>query len=561
MKSRILFIGLFWLASAMAAQAQPMARIQFIHNSADLNLSQIDIWVDGVQWVDNLPFREATAYMDIPSGVPVSLGVAPENSASEQDTLIHREIHLQPHDTVIVHIHGTTDPSAYQPYVALNMQLIDQRREKPHYDQNQIDLFFLFGCSDEGKVDIRQGIETLVSEGQVGVYSDYYSYDNSYHVFRRTDESGRVVYGTYGLPLDQWAWPGRTAVVLSSGFQDPSQNQNGPPMAIMAVSHLGGPFIELPPAPRENYARLQIMQNAADLLIDTLDVYMEGIKLIDDLPFRHGSEFLDVISKETIRLGFAPANSQSVLDTFHSVIVYLDSARTYLGVTNGIESSVGYAPRPPFQFSMIGLNEEIGTPGEVQFHVHHGTTDFPIPMDLREGQDVLYNSMVLGGFSLLHSRDLQDTRFTLTSDDGSEEILKYNALFSQGFDGELGLVLSSGFWVPAANSQGPAFGLYFASTKGGPFQALPIATGIEDLYPENASWSLYPNPASHQQWIRGRENQIPESLELYSLEGKKLPLSWNRENGSLDLSALNPGVYLIRVVDQGTTQILRMVRE
>src|SRR5690606_33557849 len=106
--------------------------------------------------------------------------------------------------------------------------------------------------------------------------------------------------------------------------------------------------------------------------------------------------------------------------------------------TNGIESPTGYAPRPPFQFSTIGMTGELGQPGTVRFHIHHGTTDFPVAMDLREGPDVLYNTMVFGGFSMFHSMNPTDRIFTLTTDDGLEDIYSYHALFgTQDYDGEL----------------------------------------------------------------------------------------------------------------------------
>src|SRR5690606_10616119 len=142
---------------------------------------------------------------------PLSIGIAPENSSSEQDTLIRLELNLQPHDTVIIHINGTTDPSGYQPYLPLNMQLIAQSRENPHVDPNGTDLFFLFGSIDEGTVDIRSGAETLVKDGGMGDYSPYFSYENGHHFIRRTDETGRIIHGTYSLNLANWAWPGRTA--------------------------------------------------------------------------------------------------------------------------------------------------------------------------------------------------------------------------------------------------------------------------------------------------------------------------------------------------------------
>src|SRR5690606_738598 len=84
MKSKILLTTLLLLGCQPWAMAQPVARIQFIHNSADLTLSNVDIWMDATQLVDNLPFREATSYLDLPASVPLSIGIAPENSSSEQ---------------------------------------------------------------------------------------------------------------------------------------------------------------------------------------------------------------------------------------------------------------------------------------------------------------------------------------------------------------------------------------------------------------------------------------------------------------------------------------------
>lgn len=561
MKSRICLSVLLALSFPLFVTAQPTARVQFIHNSPDGTLNNVDLWIDGNQWFDNLPFREATPFSDIPAGQTINFGVGPENSHQVTDTLVNVTLTLQPHDTIIIHLNGTVSGVGYQPFVPLNLQVINQRREQPHSDPNSIDLFFLQGSTDEGTVDLRSGVKTLVKSAEMGDYSPYLTFPLADTTLRRTDETGRIVHGTYQLSLANWAWPGRTAVVLSSGFVDPSSNQNGHAFALMAVSNQGGPLMELQPIDPENYARLQFMQNTADQKIDTMDVYMDGEKILDDLAFRYASPFLDVVSTQSTTLGFAPANSQSVQDTFHSVQVKLDSAGIYVGITNGIESSTGYAPRPPFQFNMIRMNEELGTPGSVRFHVHHGTTDFPITMDLREGKDVIYNSMAFGGYSLPQTMTPTDRIFTLTSDDGTIEIMKFNAEFAkQNYDGELGILISSGFWVPAANSQGPAFGMYFASTKGGPFRLLSIAMDIDELKTSESHWKVYPNPVTHQLTISGNRSISPMAIEIYSVNGQKHQSLWNRKAGRVDVSALNPGLYFLHIRDEAGLHVHPFVK-
>ncbi|MEL6652031.1 MAG: DUF4397 domain-containing protein, partial [Bacteroidota bacterium] len=66
------------------------ARAQVIHNAADPNAVDVDIYINWVKdslKLDDFSFREATAFVDLPSGYPVKIGVALPNSTVSSEAI------------------------------------------------------------------------------------------------------------------------------------------------------------------------------------------------------------------------------------------------------------------------------------------------------------------------------------------------------------------------------------------------------------------------------------------------------------------------------------------
>ena len=63
------------------------ARVQVIHNSADILAGSVDIYINNVLEIPDFAFRTATPFIDLPAGVTLNIGVAPGNSTSVNDTL------------------------------------------------------------------------------------------------------------------------------------------------------------------------------------------------------------------------------------------------------------------------------------------------------------------------------------------------------------------------------------------------------------------------------------------------------------------------------------------
>ena len=70
-KITLYFLALF-LAVSFSSYAQT-ARVQVIHNSADLSVQEVDLYIDNIKFIDNFAFRTATAFVDIGSGVNVKI--------------------------------------------------------------------------------------------------------------------------------------------------------------------------------------------------------------------------------------------------------------------------------------------------------------------------------------------------------------------------------------------------------------------------------------------------------------------------------------------------------
>jgi minor extracellular serine protease Vpr len=72
----------------------------------------------------------------------------------------------------------------------------------------------------------------------------------------------------------------------------------------------------------------------------------------------------------------------------------------------------------------------------------------------------------------------------------------------------------------------------------------------------NTTWNVYPNPASDRLFITG-ETDGTETFELVSLDGKQI--QQGRLNGSIDISTLNAGMYVLTIKNTKGIETFRVV--
>jgi len=85
MKKTLLIMAVTFLGFAATTFGQ--ARVQVIHNSADMSAQTVDVWLDDVLLIDNFEFRTATPFIDAPAGVEFTISIQPANSTSSNNPL------------------------------------------------------------------------------------------------------------------------------------------------------------------------------------------------------------------------------------------------------------------------------------------------------------------------------------------------------------------------------------------------------------------------------------------------------------------------------------------
>jgi hypothetical protein len=75
----------------------------------------------------------------------------------------------------------------------------------------------------------------------------------------------------------------------------------------------------------------------------------------------------------------------------------------------------------------------------------------------------------------------------------------------------------------------------------------------------NQEISVYPNPSSGQVFIELKNGGKPLAINLYDVSGRNLPIKKLNHN-NLDISALPPGVYWLKIEDDGQPTWKKIVK-
>ena len=67
------------------AEEAPVAYVQVIHNSADPIAAVVDLYVNDETKLDNVAFRDATGYLELPAGQEIRISVNGSESMDSED--------------------------------------------------------------------------------------------------------------------------------------------------------------------------------------------------------------------------------------------------------------------------------------------------------------------------------------------------------------------------------------------------------------------------------------------------------------------------------------------
>jgi hypothetical protein len=448
------------------------ARIQIIHNSADAALEVVDVWLDQTLLIDNLAFRNASAFMDAPAGVSITIAIKEPGSQNPDNPLWSGNYTLTNGEKYVLVAEGIISSSGYDPATPFDIAVLTGAREIATAE-DKTDMMTHHGSTDAPMIDITEtaiGLGLLVDNISYAEFDGYQELTTKDFIFDVNEASGTgPLIETYTAYFRILGFKGMAVTMLTSGFIDPAANSNGPEFGLWVATAAGGELIELPPY--NPTARVQLIHNSADAATEVVDVWVNETLWIDNFEFRTASPFSDLPADEEITISVTDAGSQNPENPLWSGNYTLALNEKYIMVADGIISASGYDPATPFDIEVFPqAREGANMPENTDLLIHHGSTDAPT-VDIYEvgtGAGLLVDNLSYPEFAGYLELEPLDYIIEIRDESGMNKIIAYELpLETIGLDGYAITVVASGFLFPENNSNGAGFGLWMASAEGG----------------------------------------------------------------------------------------------
>ncbi|NNE34955.1 MAG: DUF4397 domain-containing protein, partial [Rhodothermales bacterium] len=460
---QVLFLLLFLtMVTAQFVFAQT-ARVQVIHNSADPGAQTVDIYINDGLAINDFEFRKATPYLDLPADTEIVIGVAGPNSSSSADAIATFPVTLANNETYVVVANGVLDPSSFASNpdgraTAFNLWIKAMAKEAVH--SNSFEFFVVHGASDAPGVDVvARNVATLVPGARYGDITDYIEVPTG--KYKLDINAGGTETTVASFALDASGFAGKTAVVLASGFLDPSVNQNGDAFGLIAAFADGSVAELAPPGPP--MARVQIIHNSADPAANEVDIYVNETRALNDFAFRSATPFLDLPAEEEIVIGVAGSASSSASESLATFPVTLAEDETYVVIANGVLDPASFASNPNgrstgFNLYILDGREDANGAHSTIVRPFHGATDAPlVNVSVRDGASLMTARGYTDGTSYVGVQSAPVT-IDVFATGSSDPLASFAADLTDALSGAA-VVLASGFLDPSANQNGAAFGL------------------------------------------------------------------------------------------------------
>jgi hypothetical protein len=455
------------------------ARVQVIHNSADLAAQTVDVWLNDQLAIDNFQFRTATPFIDAPAGVDFDITIQPANSTDTTNGLARFTYNLQGGSKYILVANGIVSPTGYDPATPFNIYVYNMGREMAMMTGNT-DVLVFHGSTDAPVVDVvevGQGAGTIIDNLEYSEFAGYLELPTADYVLEIRDASGRNTVATYSAPLATLGLNDAALSVLASGFLNPANNSDGPAFGLFVALPQGGELIALPVVDPTETARVQVIHNSADAAAAVVDVWLNDQLAVDNFEFRTATPFIDVPAGIDFDVTIQPANSTDTTNGLARFTYNLMAGSTYVLVANGIVVPNGYNPATPFDIYVYDMGRESAMmTGNTDVLVFHGSTDAPVVdvVEVLAGAGTIVNDLDYSDFAGYLELPTADYSLQIRDQSGTTTVAQFAApLATLGLTDYALTVVASGFLNPANNNNGPAFGLWVALPTGGPLVQLP----------------------------------------------------------------------------------------
>lgn len=241
------------------------SNVQIIHNSPDPDASEVDIYVNGDLAVDDLAFRDATPFVELPAGEEIEVVVAPGNSTDASDGVGTFLFTLDENFNYVLVATGLLNATGYENFEPF--ALVPFEGAKLEADNNdETEILAFHGSPDAGEtgvnnlgavdiVEVGLGVGTIIDDLLYGLYTDdYLALTTDDYYLQIADDDGVTEFDTYQAFLETAGLEGGAAVAFASGFFNTEDNNDGPGLELWIALPDGTtiPLSELGQTPDNN---------------------------------------------------------------------------------------------------------------------------------------------------------------------------------------------------------------------------------------------------------------------------------------------------------------------
>lgn len=203
---------------SLESRLVPNARLQLINNSPYATAQVVDVYVNNVKVANDLAFRSATGFVDVPSGTSVKIDINPGSSSDNLRPTFTINGNFADNSKNIGIVVG--DPAQSTGDTRIGLALTNLGLESS--DQAGKAAFLVFhGSPDVGTVDVKlRNFNTLVNDLPYGRFaSDYLAANPGKYTLDVTASDGETPKGSFVADITGAA--DKALVVMASGFINP----------------------------------------------------------------------------------------------------------------------------------------------------------------------------------------------------------------------------------------------------------------------------------------------------------------------------------------------------
>ena len=515
---KLLLLG---LAAGMFATADAQtARLQVIHNSPE---PVVDVYLNGGILLDSFSFRTATAYIDAPAGVPITISVAPYPS-TVSDTIYNLTAALTAGETYVAIASGIVG----DPTTPFEIWVQDGTREA---SAGGVDFIGVHGSPDAPTVDIiARDVAILLDDVSYGAISGYLN----------------VPAGSYVLDVT----PGADNYNIVESFRADLSGLDGGAAVVFASGLLGGTpgfglFAALPdgtvvafPVEAKVFTNLQVIHNSPS---PTVDVYVNDALLLDNFAFRTATSFVPVQALVPVKIDIAPETSTSSADAIYTVDGnFRNPDNDYVAIATGVVGD----PTTPFNVIVQGNIRQANSGGGVGIVASHGAPDAPTVDVIADDVLTLFDDLEYNTISRYVAVGATSYTVEIRLADGVSPVKSYDVDLT-GLGGANAVVFASGFLGMA-----PDFGL-FAALPDGTVVAFPES--MMRPAPGVTVHNVFPAVAKDRINVTiSNETNDAVTVQVVDIAGRVLAndianVQGNAVQHSMDVATLTPGTYFLVV--------------